>query len=777
MFTNETSKKFTGNISLYAFHARYRQRIFLQRNIDRALQYNEELLQRRGEASLSDAAARQLRRDLPGSPHPTFGDESDAFPTRTRPRINEIANRLKTEIAITGKAEPVLKIDLNSLRGRSDERSNSLGASDTVEGSIRVAMPKRRPKTLRCKCMITIFGKTTSTDSRTKSKAQDRTQKDRTQLFRDSELCTIIMDPEDPSMATLQLDDPIYIKASKLFVLTYRGPIKCYSLAESYYSQITLSAIDPDQMWPPPLLSDIEGFIAATGAPGERVDQHSIHLIATFPNLPQVPKKGEYLRMAVMAGPRRCDSLAKLFELQVDCGWSNPFSTETSAPETQISQVHRLPTPNSEKDVSPSLGVPVNYHFRKNTQDTTSIDAVPGVNGVLSGYSKFTVKGYVCPLCDRKEFRTCNRLHFHLVTCHDLFEFQVKQKKSPRGTDAFADIWTDLSKKYSGVVSEKTKDPRAFVWIRPKEPFILKQILDGDWRWLNEKNLPPLPQQLQLHRERGALAGEKRFNVDDVRELQSRKRRRFIIPKALHKLKGPVFIRGKSKRFCYEGEELSESDEDADEDWLQMKHEETIDDFEDVGVNEQTFMKMFDRHLFKERPIAYCHLPETLVRFARSHRERLRSTNQSVEFFKHLLNLIQFGIIDSEILQHCMQIVKGNQWNCTETATVGLGMAGPLPLDDIPMPPRPIEIDDDQDEDSAQGDAMDIDVKEEAPEMAPEDISYMPSQSSGCPCNRPFKRAEVIYCDGQKCGYRWFHMSCVNLDHRVPLWKCKICQS
>lgn len=445
----------------------------------------------------------------------------------------------------------------------------SLGNQESGENPTRVTYhgPKR-PKMLRCRCVLTIFGKATTPDTRSRAKGSDRNQ-----LLRVSELCTVIMDPNDYSAATLQLDDPIFIKASKLFVLTYRGPIKSFSLADSYYSQISLQPIDADQVWPPPLIKDIDEFILqASSSPGERADPYTIHLIAPLSNLPQVPKKNEWLRMAVTAGSRQCENLKKRFELQVDCGWSNPFSVYTGSPVAHTSPINRLPTPLSDKDVAPSRNVTVNYHFRRNGPDV-SPDAVPGVNGVLSGYSKFTVKGFTCPMCERKEFVDCNRLHFHLITCHDLFEFQVKQKKSPRGIDAFADIWVDLSRRYSGV-SEKTKDPKSFLWIKPREPFNLRQILDGNWRWLNEKNAPLAPHQLQQVRERGMAAGKRTFNPEEVKELQPRKKRKFIVPKPIHTLKGYVFIRGKSKRFCHEKEELSESDEEADEDWLKMRHEE-----------------------------------------------------------------------------------------------------------------------------------------------------------------------------------------------------------
>ncbi|KAF8415466.1 hypothetical protein BGX38DRAFT_1245715 [Terfezia claveryi] len=742
MFSHDTAKLFSGNICLYQYQTRFRQRVFLQRNIDRVLKYNEEQQRRQTQGSLLVVPAAQLE-----SPPPAVGDVTG---TR-RPRIADIANRLKKEVAHTGFLEPVLKIDLTTLRGKSDERRNSM--SD--EGSIRVsAMVPKRPKTLRCRCVLTIFGRATTPDTRSRAKGSDRNQ-----LLRVSELCTIVMDPEDPSSATLRLDDPIFIKASKLFVLTYRGPIKSFSLADSYYSQISLQPVDADQIWPPPLIKDIDDFILqASSSPSQRADPYTIHLIAPIPNLPQVPRKEEWLRMAVTAGSRQCENLKKRFELQMDCGWSNPFSMYTVAPEAHYPQFNRLPTPLSDKDVTPSRNVSVNYHFRRNGSDAGP-DAVPGVNGALSGYNRFSVKGYTCTFCDRKEFADCNRLHFHLVTCHDLFEFQVKQKKTPRGADAFADVWVDLSRRYSGV-SEKTKDPKSFLWFRPREPFNLKQILDGNWRWLNEKIAPLAPHQLQLHRERGMAAGKRTFNPENVKDLPVRKKRKFI-----------------SKRFCLEDEELSESDEEPDEDWLLMRHEETIDDFEDVGVNERTFMKMFDRHLFKERPIGYVHLPETLVRFARQNRNLLRSTNALVEFYKCCLNQIQYGMIDAEILQHCMQIVKGDEWNSTGKTDVGLGLAGPLPLDDVSPEEKGKEGQPGGEEEGDDEQLSDYEMERddsEGPEVKTEDITEINCPHAGCPCGRPYKRTEVVYCDGQ-CGSRWFHLSCVQLEHRPAVWKCKRC--
>jgi len=123
MFSHDTAKLFSGNICLYQYQTRFRQRVFLQRNIDRALKYNEEQQQQQSQGSLLVAPAAQLE-----SPPPAVGDVTG---TR-KPQIADIANRLKKEVAHAGLLEPVLKIDLTTLRGKSDERRNSSYSSTSA---------------------------------------------------------------------------------------------------------------------------------------------------------------------------------------------------------------------------------------------------------------------------------------------------------------------------------------------------------------------------------------------------------------------------------------------------------------------------------------------------------------------------------------------------------------------------------------------------------------------------------------------------------------------
>ena len=107
-------------------------------------------------------------------------------------------------------------------------------------------------------------------------------------------------------------------------------------------------------------------------------------------------------------------------------------------------------------------------------------------------------------------------------------------------------------------------------------------------------------------------------------------------------------------------------------------------------------------------------------------------------------------MIDAEILQHCMQIIKGDEWNSTEKTKVGLGLIGPLPLDE-PLEGEGAQTGSDESEEeewqstgkNEQDDIEGVDVK-----LEDQDTS-IDADHWGCPCRRPYKRTEVIYCDGQ----------------------------
>ena len=77
---------------------------------------------------------------------------------------------------------------------------------------------------------------------------------------------------------------------------------------------------------------------------------------------------------------------------------------------------------------------------------------------------------------------------------------------------------------------------------------------------------------------------------------------------------------------------MSESDDNVDEEWIKDAQDAVIDDFTDL--------KLWDRHIFEERPAAARYMPSVLGRFVRKHRQQIAETELLVEFWKLGLSLI-----------------------------------------------------------------------------------------------------------------------------------------
>jgi len=105
----------------------------------------------------------------------------------------------------------------------------------------------------------------------------------------------------------------------------------------------------------------------------------------------------------------------------------------------------------------------------------------------------------------------------------------------------------------------------------------------------------------------------------------------------------------------------------------------------------------------------------------------MRTSQLLVEFWKHCLNLVQYGIIDTECVAFCMKVIKGeDQWSSAGRVEWGIGLSGPLVLDAPEAAPTKIEDDTDT-----------IDCLQ-APEL----------NSGFCTCGKPFDKPEMVLCNG-----------------------------
>lgn len=362
------------------------------------------------------------------------------------------------------------------------------------------------------------------------------------------------------------MDDHFYIKASQLYVQPSRGPIKPWGLAESYSAQITLNAIDVDEKWPP--------FLSGERPQGRKWrEPFYVVLYCTLASLPMTSGISQYdvfLKFDSTTNERSGLSL------EVDYGWSQVQSQRSGLDH----HLARLPTPTLDKEQfscsRPTYSVLTIYYFRGSVDEKDLQNQYGAPN--LRDQHLFSIPGYTCPICDGKKFHNLKFLHLHLITFHDLFHFQVKSKEQTKGLESIIEISVDLSKEQlTARASDHVPDHRVFRWQKPTTKFDLNTMLKGDWAWLNEKKSASLIGNYRrepLQSSNGISAPERKINLYDVQPLPKMGRRKYVVPEARNGVRGLVFVRNKSKRFVHPGEELSESDDDVDEEWLKMKHGE-----------------------------------------------------------------------------------------------------------------------------------------------------------------------------------------------------------
>jgi hypothetical protein len=143
--------------------------------------------------------------------------------------------------------------------------------------------------------------------------------------------------------------------------------------------------------------------------------------------------------------------------------------------------------------------------------------------------------------------------------------------------DQIIEVLVDLSKEtVVPRASNDVPDPRTCTWIKPVKDFDPQRIVKGDWSWLNEKKgITALGYRRTGSTDEGPTPpAREKIDWNNIPDMPQRPRRRIKVPKPRSHLTGKIYVRTQSKRYVEVGEELSDSDNDVDEEWLIRKHEE-----------------------------------------------------------------------------------------------------------------------------------------------------------------------------------------------------------
>ncbi|CAG8459559.1 9341_t:CDS:2 [Acaulospora colombiana] len=106
---------------------------------------------------------------------------------------------------------------------------------------------------------------------------------------------------------------------------------------------------------------------------------------------------------------------------------------------------------------------------------------------------------------------------------------------------------------------------------------------------------------------------------------------------------------------------FKEGDPDSEDEtcthWLEQLNDETLDELSDVSDKEKQMMKIWNRYIEPKRGLADKNLSSVCIEFAKSRAHQIVELDLRNEFAFHLLNILEFQIIDSACVTKCLGYV------------------------------------------------------------------------------------------------------------------------
>lgn len=628
--SDNAKRRCLGTILFYLYCGRHRLPSFLHRNLKVVLEENEAV---RGDREASRPRLNETT-VLNRSRHTRH--------QKAKKSIDEIANGL-TRPQTTIKSDPMLKFDVTSLARFPDDPQ--AWSTDRSRGTLGAFVDNEHLQGLaNLRRAVRSGDHFSSSRCRVELKITYLQGTTWTQLLHFNQLATVFY---GHNTAAVEMDDPFYIRLSQLKVITERDSERVFDLAEKYQFDVNLRLVDSvgrsaslPKMWKDCLQTGLGTIVWSQKAVMPATSKYRLELVENR----RIPTN---------------------FCMEIVHRWSKPpLEKPTISVPKPIIQKPILSFDEKLKQTK----IVISYYV------LALGDGGPHRNH-LTGRSQsekfaFCVPGYTCPFCDGLDFCNINYLHFHLLTSHGMLHFRINKTMGQSATSGFIYNGTKFDEhieigidSYDGTgrVYNDEPDPIALPWVKPRVQFDLEKFLKGDWRWLG--SIIPMSRK----RARAGLQSilENRIvEWESIVEIPKKPRKRIVTPKALYTNDKKVFMRIQSHRFIDEGEVLSDSDEDIDEDWLIQKHEEAIKEFEGPSAIEKEFMKLWNRHMHEEQLLADCQIGASIYRFAKKYGKVLAGNIPLfMEFWKHCLIKLQASLIDTNTLLAATVVIKGGMKN------------------------------------------------------------------------------------------------------------------
>jgi hypothetical protein len=307
----------------------------------------------------------------------------------------------------------------------------------------------------------------------------------------------------------------------------------------------------------------------------------------------------------------------------------------------------------------------------------TSYNAEQSTIKLIFIYAKATYErsSLSCPHegCQRRKPTDIDDLRMHLDGWHDYFRYKVsKQNTDVAGTETWvfrSEVSDQSAHRAEQRASARADEPFDIRMIPPQEPFNHHQYLDEDndeyrrrCRVDKQYTLPRAAVTVPIN----GLIPPGRKPPDQVQNRPVKEKRRYPVPEAPA---GITFFRSTSKRPLTTGECISESDDEVDDSWIQLRKSAEFDKEGYLTDTVKRFLKAYDSHMWDERLQSDVHVGDALVRFAREHRDWIWQENVFEPFTEKANELLQDNVISKEVHSVCLGIVESARPDLTEEAS------------------------------------------------------------------------------------------------------------
>ncbi|KAF2128943.1 hypothetical protein P153DRAFT_292353 [Dothidotthia symphoricarpi CBS 119687] len=430
-----------------------------------------------------------------------------------------------------------------------------------------------------------------------------------------------------------------------------------------------------------------------------------------------------------------------------------------------------------------------------------------------------TRSSVACPHCTRKPANVYD-LRMHLQGVHDHFDYTaIEENETEAGVSRWRFECDVADHKAEQRASHRADEPFDVRVMAPEDPFDRQRFLDdGDDSFQQAARKGRTVNQRKTAKVAAAKATAaeppKRKLPEEVQARPRKDRRRYPVPKPPPRT---TFFRQISKRPLKEGEYISESDDDPDTEWLDLRKAAENRKDEQISASAERFLKTYDRYMRNEHLQSDNHAGDALIRFAREMGVWLWQERLFDEFKAKVGDLLEENIISKKIHAGSLDIVEAQKPKAFESSRLSQRLAE-LHVESSHGPPSPEgSRSDDMSEPRIlnKGKARvqitdtgfltpvtadgDVDMPDASPDIAGDwsiarqeeneaDI-YMEPIPGRCLCGQdalPYPRkCPIMVCNDVDCIRFYFHLDCVRKRWKVPDsfdpntrdWTCGDCQS